>query len=164
MRISDWSSDVCSSDLFIEPAAVVDQSALPSEITQYYGPASQPFNQDVYFAKLSFTADESNLFELTARQRDETGILDVGNSVRVPSAATALVNDETRVDLRYQFSSTNWLNDAHITYEKSAYNPTPVTASPGLRYTVIEPRSEEHTSELQSLKRISYAVFCLTQK
>src|SRR3546814_1133648 len=27
-----------------------------------------------------------------------------------------------------------------------------------------EIRSEEHTSELQSLMRISYAVFCLTQK
>src|SRR3546814_9507012 len=31
---------------------------------------------------------------------------------------------------------------------------------------VIQPpvRSEEHTSELQSLMRISYAVFCLTKK
>src|SRR3546814_2310002 len=28
----------------------------------------------------------------------------------------------------------------------------------------IEPRSEEHTSELQSLMRISYAVFCLQKK
>src|SRR3546814_4373527 len=28
----------------------------------------------------------------------------------------------------------------------------------------IHPRSEEHTSELQSLMRISYAVFCLTKK
>src|SRR3546814_3209787 len=27
-----------------------------------------------------------------------------------------------------------------------------------------DPRSEEHTSELQSLMRISYAVFCLTKK
>src|SRR3546814_6562644 len=27
-----------------------------------------------------------------------------------------------------------------------------------------QPRSEEHTSELQSLMRISYAVFCLKQK
>src|SRR3546814_1113221 len=27
-----------------------------------------------------------------------------------------------------------------------------------------EPRSEEHTSELQSLMRISYAVFCLKKK
>src|SRR3546814_4817799 len=29
---------------------------------------------------------------------------------------------------------------------------------------VVEPRSEEHTSELQSLMRISYAVFCLKKK
>src|SRR3546814_6827776 len=28
----------------------------------------------------------------------------------------------------------------------------------------IPPRSEEHTSELQSLMRISYAVFCLKKK
>src|SRR3546814_5898992 len=28
----------------------------------------------------------------------------------------------------------------------------------------VQPRSEEHTSELQSLMRISYAVFCLKKK
>src|SRR3546814_5201381 len=32
------------------------------------------------------------------------------------------------------------------------------------RPVIIEPRSEEHTSELQSLMRISYAVFCLKNK
>src|SRR3546814_5250384 len=31
-------------------------------------------------------------------------------------------------------------------------------------YSVRELRSEEHTSELQSLMRISYAVFCLKKK
>src|SRR3546814_5074994 len=34
------------------------------------------------------------------------------------------------------------------------------SASPASRW----PRSEEHTSELQSLMRISYAVFCLKKK
>src|SRR3546814_4442500 len=41
-------------------------------------------------------------------------------------------------------------------------------ASPGpafaLRKRAIGVRSEEHTSELQSLMRISYAVFCLKKK
>src|SRR3546814_10920399 len=32
------------------------------------------------------------------------------------------------------------------------------------RLTDTRPRSEEHTSELQSLMRISYAVFCLKKK
>src|SRR3546814_2535469 len=31
-------------------------------------------------------------------------------------------------------------------------------------WRVVEVRSEEHTSELQSLMRISYAVFCLKKK
>src|SRR3546814_1030601 len=31
-------------------------------------------------------------------------------------------------------------------------------------YTFVNMRSEEHTSELQSLMRISYAVFCLKNK
>src|SRR3546814_9889567 len=35
---------------------------------------------------------------------------------------------------------------------------------PGEVYEAIDWRSEQHTSELQSLMRISYAVFCLTQK
>lgn len=127
----------------IEPAAEVDRSTLSPDITRYYGPASQPFNEDVYFAKLSFTADESNLLELTARYRNETGILDVGNNVRTESSATALVNDETRMNLRWQYSTTDWLNDAQLTYEESAYNPTPVTQSPGLRYTVITPNQPD---------------------
>src|SRR3546814_9278658 len=37
----------------------------------------------------------------------------------------------------------------------------PVQTSPA---DVADPRSEEHTSELQSLMRISYAVFCLKKK
>src|SRR3546814_2821320 len=36
--------------------------------------------------------------------------------------------------------------------------------SPILRTRTAPSRSEEHTSELQSLMRISYAVFCLTKK
>src|SRR3546814_10915837 len=34
----------------------------------------------------------------------------------------------------------------------------------GLAYLLLEKRSEEHTSELQSLMRISYAVFCLKKR
>src|SRR3546814_5399474 len=39
-------------------------------------------------------------------------------------------------------------------------NDVPIT---GLDFHALHDRSEEHTSELQSLMRISYAVFCLKQ-
>src|SRR3546814_10390830 len=40
----------------------------------------------------------------------------------------------------------------------------PSTGACGSRWWPPRPRSEEHTSELQSLMRISYAVFCLKKK
>src|SRR3546814_3650727 len=39
-----------------------------------------------------------------------------------------------------------------------------VELDPELFLLLFLPRSEEHTSELQSLMRISYAVFCLKKK
>src|SRR3546814_3884928 len=50
---------------------------------------------------------------------------------------------------------------------KLAFFVAVFAAAPWLLYQAwafIAPRSEEHTSELQSLMRISYAVFCLKKK
>src|SRR3546814_3417382 len=44
------------------------------------------------------------------------------------------------------------------------YDPTVTGFQPRIGATLRFVRSEEHTSELQSLMRISYAVFCLIQK
>src|SRR3546814_1850665 len=47
----------------------------------------------------------------------------------------------------------------------AAVDDTRVSAAPvPANATTLAPRSEEHTSELQSLMRISYAVFCLKKK
>src|SRR3546814_2547284 len=47
----------------------------------------------------------------------------------------------------------------HTRGAPSPLNPTPIPRAGRFPY-----RSEEHTSELQSLMRISYAVFCLKKK
>src|SRR3546814_4759411 len=52
-----------------------------------------------------------------------------------------------------------WRGDAHFALIASAVRPPPAS----LRLASAS-RSEEHTSELQSLMRISYAVFCLKNK
>src|SRR3546814_5285033 len=53
-------------------------------------------------------------------------------------------------------------------YRKSARSSEPCSCSTGLKTPTCagehEQRSEEHTSEIQSLMRISYAVFCLKKK
>src|SRR3546814_2180685 len=46
----------------------------------------------------------------------------------------------------------------------AASNPSQPMQAIAAALRSIEERSEEHTSELQSLMRISYAVFCLKKK
>src|SRR3546814_4379799 len=66
-------------------------------------------------------------------------------------------------------ASTHWLMNALI----AGVFPVLVAWSPGAPFVIfaaamalqfVVVRSEEHTSELQSLMRISYAVFCLKKK
>src|SRR3546814_7169569 len=49
-------------------------------------------------------------------------------------------------------------------YATNTRKPKSRTATGMVMRSVADSRSEEHTSELQSLMRISYAVFCLKKK
>src|SRR3546814_10292311 len=105
MRISDWSSDVCSSDLH--------QAYIARDTEIGRGPGN---------AKIA------GPFRFQTHSRDIDLIVCADRDIEIPG-------------------------NGH--------------ATPGLRiarYDFPHGRSEEHTSELQSLMRISYAVFCLKKK
>src|SRR3546814_5809227 len=55
-------------------------------------------------------------------------------------------------------------NAASMKLAKSGCGSTGLDFSSGWNCTPTNQRSEEHTSALQSLMRISYAVFCLKKK
>src|SRR3546814_4504412 len=61
-----------------------------------------------------------------------------------------------------------WQSEIHARYASNFRNIQCLTLTLTLKRTnetlVLAARSEEHTSELQSLMRISYAVFCLKKK
>src|SRR3546814_4156522 len=95
MRISDWSSDVCSSELLAAPVL-------------------NPFAPDTFVG-------EAGIGQGLIEGRADRRLLCIVEQLGIDCAPSAI--DEP-----------------------------------------IEFRSEEHTSELQSLMRISYAVFCLKKK
>src|SRR3546814_5140798 len=107
MRISDWSSDVCSSDLIFLVFLLAVSFALVG-VAGHYG-------------------------------------------ARPPLAAMAVIWVLTILAVPAIFSMTYGSTLRLMLYQ--------------LPYFAMQVlRSEEHTSELQSLMRISYAVFCLKKK
>src|SRR3546814_10727912 len=113
MRISDWSSDVCSSDLFCYGWFILPESLPPAR--------RAPFNPR--------RANPVGALILLRRYPQVLGLATV---------------------LFFSQLAHYVLNSVFVLYADYRYQ--------------WGPRSEEHTSELQSLMRISYAVFCLKKK
>ncbi len=104
---------------------------------------SVPFKEDLYFGKLSWTPGESHLLELTLKRREEDELTNVGNGANTASYGTLKTGEETRADLRYQFSAQNWLNDAHITFEDTNFAPRPASLANGYRLFVPREGDED---------------------
>ena len=110
----------------------VPPSAVPPDIQALLGPATTPFEEDLYFAKIDWLAGDDHLLELTGKHRKESEISNIGDR-NTAQFASDKKNDETRIDLRYQYTGARFLNDAHITYEDADFNPRPVTLANGYR-------------------------------
>src|SRR3546814_7934021 len=140
MRMSDWSSDVCSSDLL----APLDAEALRHDDDQRIALLGADHGE----ADAGVAAGRLD-HRLPRTQRSPAlGILDDAEGEAVLHRAHRVEGLELGVEvdaLRRQ------LADAHRG-----------RAADGAQNAFK--RSEEHTSELQSLMRISYAVFCLKKK
>src|SRR3546814_5581719 len=116
MRISDWSSDVCSSDLNV---------LFPTTRLTHLGVAPEHTGRGPDRRHFDVLADELvTVFAVNQSRRAITVLL-----------RKTIPPQEPRLD------------DVGIG-----------------RDDLVIARSEEHTSELQSLMRISYAVFCLKKK
>src|SRR3546814_2145908 len=117
MRISDWSSDVCSADLPEDAAA-------------------RHLERDVVERLLAAFVDFAKLVD------GDRGVGHGGASRMVWLSRQPLSSPQRKLgSLASGDASFRWHDGMSV-----------------------DDRSEEHTSELQSLMRISYAVFCLQQK
>src|SRR3546814_9734608 len=149
MRISDWSSDVCSSDL----QAVRTGLALEAQVNEV----------SVFDRKNYFYADLPQGYQISQYQQPIVGEGVV--QVDLPDGTVKEVGIER---LHLEQDAGKSLHDQHpaksyIDLNRSGVALMEIVSKPDLR-SPEETRSEEHTSELQSLMRISYAVFCLQKK
>src|SRR3546814_3301575 len=76
---------------------------------------------------------------------------------RVPVMISGTITDRSGRTLSGQTAEAFWYSLRHA-------RPLAIGLNCALGARDLRPRSEEHTSELQSLMRISYAVFCLKKK
>src|SRR3546814_76894 len=196
MRISDWSSDVCSSDLQIELFASktytgpwgisqVEPEAWPRGLR---GMRVQRFDhcqlhgQDIE-AMRDLLAEVLGFYVTEHVVDADGGNLAIFMSLAMKAHDIALILDERHGTFHHAaFYMDSWESLLRagdlvaMTGTSLDTAPTRHGITRGQTTYFFDPsgnrneafaggsRSEEHTSELQSLMRISYAVFCLKKK
>ena len=122
----------------ITPGRQFTGAQLPTDLQPLaQATSSAPFDEDLFFGKIDWIPDDNSLVELSAKYRKEDGLTNIGD-VRTAPWATLKSGKETRVDLRYQYSATDWLNDAHITFEDATFGPRPATLDNGYSLRIPE--------------------------
>src|SRR3546814_6046659 len=161
MRISDWSSDVCSSDLATAAAAfaVSRQISLQASGSGRNRPTVPPRGNPcpATISRSVAHGGPGRRFPDVAARRDQ--LLHVGpgppalerhTQHRRPAEGDHPVRHALSLGIRPGGEGMRTAHDDHLL---------------DAGHTAIGVhRSEEHTSELQSLMRISYAVFCFKKK
>src|SRR3546814_4469422 len=145
MRISDWSSDVCSSDLAVGGFDVVSvgNRTRPEDAHAGHHPAlCHCLRHACLVDHVLFGEPRS---EEHARPGTDLCRWQGGEPASIPRGSVR--SDPCRIR-----RSSRSISRSSISSRVRAASLT------------CSARSEEHTSELQSLMRISYAVFCLKKK
>lgn len=117
------------------PGRNYSPAMIPAQFQDLLLPGSQAFKEDLYFGKLSWQAGDNHLVELTAKRRDEVAEIAAGGANSFEHG-TNRDNTDDRIDLRYQLTLGDWLNDAHLTYEETTWGPRPRSIGPG--YVLVD--------------------------
>src|SRR3546814_4259262 len=166
MRISDWSSDVCSSDLSARRQAAASGGprcqAMPCRSPARAEDAA-PGSRNRCCAQ---NPKQGSPAPLSCRRSNHMGFFGwrtVGFVEPAREIGHALLPTERLRQPKFA------RDEAAVGHEIALITGPPVLMlgahrPSGQELDVLKQRSEEHTSELQSLMRISYAVFCLKKK
>jgi len=117
-------------------SVVLNRTEYNSLFDQYLGTFEAPFEQDLFFGKLSWQVNDRNRIDLSATYRTEQDIRDFGG-LNAATRANAVNVEVKSVGLRHQYQGDSFLNEFAVDYSESVYNPEALNFDqPGATYLV----------------------------
>src|SRR3546814_8780358 len=156
MRISDWSSDVCSSDLSVTAEGSYNdltEKLSPKGSVDFATRLGEDFGVagGISYYRRKFATDNIE----AEGWKEEDGVPFFEKlEYRDYDVTRERIGASLSFDWRASDTTELYARGLYSRFEDQEYR----------RRLIFDLRSEEHTSELQSLMRISYAVFGLKKK
>lgn len=118
-------------DKFDDPAA----GLLPS-LKALQGSQVDTFREHLLFAKIDAQFDADRRLSLSTKLRRERDHKPENRDVSAPGNDKEMSNDETRVDLAYEWNLGALLSESRLGWEDAVWNPHSASSTPLVRYKV----------------------------
>lgn len=110
----------------VVPGAGFTAATLPQEYAALVGREVGEFQEDLYFAKLDWFANDAHELSMTAKYRDESSEQGFGNA-SAKSFGGSVDQEDIRLQLKHTWTSNSWQNELRFTWEDSEWSPNPLT-------------------------------------
>lgn len=111
--------------------------SLPADLRAHYGATTLPFEEDLYFAKLSWDIGDKDRVELSGQFRDENLLGNVGG-VSTQEHGDLRVNEDRRANLKWSHYGDRFYNDLILSSQDSQNSKVPGSIGNGIIYTVVD--------------------------
>lgn len=108
----------------ISPGLDLPVSFFPTEYQDFFGSATETFNENLYFGKVDFSPTFKDLIEVSVKYRDESGE-QLNSGIGAFDTRTLAKVEEWRGLARWEHSEDTWVNDFKVSYEDVTWGPRP---------------------------------------
>ncbi len=100
------------------------------------GSATSKFKENLLLAKIDAQLSDEQRLEFSTRIRRESDLVPEDIKLSVPGNEKDRKNDETRFDIKHEWTRGDFLNEARAGYEKFTWNPMAKLGTPFIKYVV----------------------------
>lgn len=112
------------------------------------GGSVSKFKEDLLLAKIDATISDQHKLTFTGRLRKESDLIPEDVNLSTAENVKDRVNDEKRFEVKHEWRTNNWLNEARIGYEDYRWNPHSRTNSPMIKYVVSPSNTENNIQDV----------------
>jgi hypothetical protein len=109
------------------------------------GSTTSKFKEDLVLAKIDAQLSEEQRIEFTTRIRRESDLVPEDFKLSVPGNEKDRKNDETRFDIKHEWTRGDFRNEARVGYEMFHWNPHARQGGPYIKY-VVSPSNEANNT------------------
>ncbi|MFO1338730.1 MAG: TonB-dependent receptor [Burkholderiaceae bacterium] len=123
-----------SRQVVLQHADALPDAGIVPTLRAKQGNAVDPFRENLFLGKLDAQLADDQHLSFTVKVRDEADRTPEDRTLSLPDNEKNRSNNETRVDLKHEWTLGNLLSEARVGYEDYLWNPHANLAGPLIKY------------------------------